>query len=358
MRSWKIPNNLQKDFELLKQRLSKLTSRAYFTGGFVRDTFLGRSTNDIDIEIYDVPVDVFEQFAKDIGAKGVGRSFYVYKWGNFDLSLPRTESKVAYGHKGFDVELCKDTKYASRRRDFTVNSILVGIFKYELIDHFDGIKDLNEKKLKVVNDLKFKEDSLRVLRAVQFSSRFAFRIDSSSITLMRDISINDLSSERIFVELEKFFLSQYLHFGLYYLSLLGLDKKIFDVKITKNEFLYISLNYNKIDQKFKKFRFIYLLSSIKRVSPMRYLDKINAPKEYYKMMRYQKKVPSNITKKWICAVGLKVGIDQFIGNYAFDKNEFKNLKVDPQEVINEGFVKDGIKKEIRKRELDKLRGIR
>ena len=82
------------DFIKIKELLSKHTKRAYFVGGFVRDYFLGINSFDIDIEIYDISEQDFEILMNKLGASGVGKSFFVYKYKNFDLSLPRTENKV------------------------------------------------------------------------------------------------------------------------------------------------------------------------------------------------------------------------------------------------------------------------
>jgi len=89
---------------------------------------------DIDIEVYDIDENKFVNLMEKLGAKGVGRSFFVYKFGNFDISLPRTESKIYSGHKGFSVALTNDEQTASKRRDFTINSIMRNIFTGEILD--------------------------------------------------------------------------------------------------------------------------------------------------------------------------------------------------------------------------------
>lgn len=222
------------DFKVLRAFLSEFTKRAYFVGGCVRDALLGRPCYDYDIEIYDILPELFDKIMIELGAKGVGKSFFVYKYKNFDLALARSESKVGQGHRGFKVRVCGDERLASLRRDFTINAIMCNIFTGEILDFHNGLNDLKNKTLKIVSKNTFIEDSLRVLRAVQFVSRFDLKVDKSSLEIMRKIDISDLSSERIRVELSKLFAAKSVIFGLELLRTLGLDKKIFGVKFSKN----------------------------------------------------------------------------------------------------------------------------
>ena len=98
--------------------LKPYTKRAYLVGGAVRDILMNKTPTDFDIEIYDITPQEFEKIMDKINAKGVGKSFFVYKYKNFDLSLPRIENKTGHGHKGFSVKLTNDEKTASLRRDF------------------------------------------------------------------------------------------------------------------------------------------------------------------------------------------------------------------------------------------------
>jgi tRNA nucleotidyltransferase (CCA-adding enzyme) len=85
--------------------LKPYTSRAYLVGGAVRDILMNKTPNDFDIEIYDISPTIFEKLMEKLGAKGVGKNFFVYKYKNFDLSLPRIENKIGIGHKGFKVKI-------------------------------------------------------------------------------------------------------------------------------------------------------------------------------------------------------------------------------------------------------------
>ena len=114
--------------------LKPYTKRAYLVGGSVRDLCLDEALHDLDIEVYDIEPTVFDSLMQSVGAVGVGKSFFVYKLGNIDFSLPRVERKSGVGHAAFEVQVCQDEKEASRRRDFSVNAMMLNIFNGELLD--------------------------------------------------------------------------------------------------------------------------------------------------------------------------------------------------------------------------------
>jgi tRNA nucleotidyltransferase (CCA-adding enzyme) len=92
---------------------------------------------------------------------------------------------------------------AARRRDFRVNAIAWDPLTGEYIDPFDGRRDLAERLLRVVDRATFADDSLRVLRAVQFAARLGFSLDEEARELCRTIPLDDLAAERIWGEVEK-----------------------------------------------------------------------------------------------------------------------------------------------------------
>ena len=109
------------------------------------------------------------------------KSFTVYKLGHdLDVSIPRRERKSGRGHKAFVIEgdPSMSVAEAARRRDFTINAILQDPLTGELIDPYEGRRDLDQRVLRAVSSETFAEDSLRVLRAAQFAARFEFDIES------------------------------------------------------------------------------------------------------------------------------------------------------------------------------------
>jgi tRNA nucleotidyltransferase (CCA-adding enzyme) len=184
--------------------------RALIVGGWVRDQLLGRTSKDVDIEIYGLPADRLRALLSRFGTvNAVGESFTIYKIGDIDVGLPRRESKTARGHRGFEVtgDPTMTVEQAARRRDFTVNAIAWDPLIDEYVDPFDGRRDLLERRLlRAVDPRTFPEDSLRVLRGMQFAARFTLEMDAPTRELCRRIPLDDLPAERIWGEIEKLLL--------------------------------------------------------------------------------------------------------------------------------------------------------
>jgi tRNA nucleotidyltransferase (CCA-adding enzyme) len=183
--------------------------RALVVGGWVRDSLLGRPSKDLDLEVFGVPADRVRSLLERFGrVDTVGESFIVYKIDHIDVSLPRRESKTGRGHKGFSVEgdPSLSIEDAARRRDFTINALSCDPLTGELVDPFGGRRDLDARRLRAIDARTFADDSLRVLRAVQFAARFELTLDEATKALCRSLPLDDLPSERVWGELEKLLL--------------------------------------------------------------------------------------------------------------------------------------------------------
>lgn len=218
--------------------------RAFLVGGFVRDALLGLAPKDADMEIYGIEAEKLRAILQKLGRVDcVGESFRVYKlvWRaragstpkaryELDVSLPRRDKKTGVGHRGFEVEgdPFASVEDAARRRDFTVNAILLDPLSLEILDPFGGRADLENRVLRVVDAVHFAEDSLRVLRAVQFAARFEMRVEEKSAEICRAIPLSDLPRERVWGEVEKWLLkSQTPSIGLRVAQELGVLQKLF-----------------------------------------------------------------------------------------------------------------------------------
>ena len=183
--------------------------RALIVGGCVRDELLGIESKDVDLEVFGLPADRLRDLLHTFGRiETVGESFAVFKIGDIDVSLPRRESKSGRGHKGFIVDGDPSLSFveAARRRDFTINAISRDPLTGELIDPFGGRGDLERRVLRAVDAQTFADDSLRVLRALQFAARFDLTMVEETKTLCRSIALDDLPPERIWGEVEKLLL--------------------------------------------------------------------------------------------------------------------------------------------------------
>ena len=202
---------------LIARAVRDAGGRALVVGGWVRDRLMGPSTplgeghpsKDVDIEVFGVDAERLRGILQAFGpVNTVGESFTVYKVGDADVSLPRRESKTGRGHKGFAVtgDPSMSLAEAARRRDFTINAISWDPLTDEYIDPFDGRGDLERRRLRHVDSTTFADDSLRVLRALQFSARFEFALDAGTAALCRRIPLDDLPAERVWGEIEKLLL--------------------------------------------------------------------------------------------------------------------------------------------------------
>ncbi|HEX4936450.1 MAG TPA: hypothetical protein VFV33_24885, partial [Gemmatimonadaceae bacterium] len=163
----------------------------------------------MDLEVFGVPAGTLRELLSRMGPVNiVGESFTVFKIGDIDVTLPRRDSKIGRGHRGFTVEgdPSMSIEDAARRRDFTVNAISLDPLTGEYLDPFSGMADLQRGTLRAVDARTFGEDSLRVLRALQFSARFDLRLDAATAGLCRAIPLDDLPAERIWGEIEKLLL--------------------------------------------------------------------------------------------------------------------------------------------------------
>jgi len=195
--------------------------RPLIVGGSVRDAILNRldgnksyKPKDIDIEVYGIedPATLIQHLSTRGTVNETGVSFGVIKIKlgdeDFDVSLPRRDSKSGTGHRGFDVEFDPTIGEveAFGRRDFTINAMGYDVDTQELVDPYGGTQDLADGILRHTTSA-FAEDPLRVLRGVQFAARFGFDMapeTADEAARIKD-SFNDVAVERVWGEFEKIF---------------------------------------------------------------------------------------------------------------------------------------------------------
>ncbi len=209
---------LPKIIETISKELLEHNAKAIVVGGSVRDHFLELPIKDYDVEVYGLEkIEELESVLAQHGSVNlVGKSFgvlkFVYEGEEYDFSFPRTEKKIAQGHKGFDVT-CSGAlsfKEASLRRDFTVNAMGYDIETKEFIDPYGAKDDMLSRTLRHINDETFIEDPLRVYRAVQFCARFNYVLAGETFKLCKNMVKNgmleELAKERVYIEFKKLLL--------------------------------------------------------------------------------------------------------------------------------------------------------
>ena len=177
----------------------------YQVGGAVRDELLGFEVKDRDW----VVVGATPEQMTDLGYKPVGRDFpvFIHPDTGEEYALARTERKTGPGYTGFAFDTSEEITLEQdlERRDITINAIAKDE-NGNLIDPFDGRKDLEQKIIRHVSDA-FVEDPLRVLRVARFAAQFNFPIAGETQSLLKEISATDeletLTPERVWVETEK-----------------------------------------------------------------------------------------------------------------------------------------------------------
>ena len=195
-------------FELL-DRIQVEGFEAYFVGGAVRDFIMDKAFQDIDITTSAHPDEIKRIFSDcnviDTGIKH-GTVTVMYKNRPIEITTFRTELGYEDNRHPDKVVFCKNLSEDLKRRDFTVNSLCIDN-KGEIIDIFGGIEDIKSKTLKAIGNAeeRFKEDALRILRALRFASVLGFDIDKNTaraIHKCKDLILN-VANERIASELRK-----------------------------------------------------------------------------------------------------------------------------------------------------------
>lgn len=265
--------NLRKEvwIQALLQR-----GEVFVVGGTVRDAYRDEPIKDIDMIVEGPNMAEIKDILSFFGDVGIyGESFAVikfkpkgYKGEPYDIAVPRVDTKVGDGHQGFEVEtegVCLEDDL--NRRDFTINSIAVNVASGDLIDPFDGVYDIGRGVIKATDENVFTEDPLRILRGIQFASRFGYTIDHETMILMQNHSdeIKDISGERIFDEIMKVLNKNgdtQMAYDLLYET--DIDEALFGKKMNHYE-----EGFDYLD----KISFFYLLGVSGDVDPANFLKK-------------------------------------------------------------------------------------
>lgn len=184
----KIINILSNLGELAK----KLNMRAYLVGGIVRDIILNRENLDIDIIVEGNAIKLAKEFAKQ-------NNYSFHKFDEFLTANVKTKDglkidfatarKEIYEYPGAYPKVKKASlKEDLFRRDFTINTLAIDITADNfgiMLDYFNGYKDLKEKVIRILHQLSFIEDPIRILRAVRFAGRFNFKIGKTTEKLLK-----------------------------------------------------------------------------------------------------------------------------------------------------------------------------
>lgn len=199
---------------------------AYIVGGCVRDSILNKIPNDWDIATNCKPEIIQTLFNKTVPT-GIKHGTITVILDNeiFEVTTFRTEGTYVNNRAPNEVTFVSNIKDDLARRDFTINAMA---FNHEkgLIDYFNGVDDLKNGIIKAVgnSDLRFKEDALRMLRAIRFSTTLNFSIETKTFMAINknNMLISNISMERINEELCKILLNSNSSYGIINLKESGL----------------------------------------------------------------------------------------------------------------------------------------
>jgi len=204
---------------ILKQ-LNDSGYEAYFVGGFVRDQLLGISSSDIDITTNATPDEIEKIFNRTIPTgKKYGTVTVMIDSFSFEVTTYRMDKAYVNHRHPEAVVYTKSLKNDLIRRDFTMNALVQDV-NGEIIDLFDGKSDIFNGVIRAIDNpfRRFKEDALRILRAIRFAGKLHFSIESNTLQAMKqDVGLlAKIPSERVISELKRI-LKQPYHKDVYQL---------------------------------------------------------------------------------------------------------------------------------------------
>jgi poly(A) polymerase len=192
----------------IARQLREAGFQAYFVGGCVRDLVMGREPADYDITTDAAPQQVVELFPESLT---VGAQFGVVlvprESGNVEVATFRSDGRYTDGRHPAEVTYAKTAPEDVRRRDFTINGLLMDPVSQEILDYVGGQADIRARRVRTIGDAveRFSEDRLRMLRAVRFAARFGFELDRATREAIEKLApaIRDVSAERVRDEILK-----------------------------------------------------------------------------------------------------------------------------------------------------------
>lgn len=243
--------NIPKYVEQIIDKLENKGFNAYIVGGSVRDILIGKDPSDYDVNTDALPEEIEEVF-KEYRTLEVGKKFgtivVIQDEGTVEVTTFRSDGEYIDGRRPEEVYFSKNLHDDLSRRDFTINAMAYNK-KTGIIDYFKGMEDLKEKTIKTVGKPKdrFKEDYLRIMRAIRFATQLGFSIDedTSNSCKLYGKYISEISIERVREEFFKIILSEKPSYGIRLLEDIGILKTILPEIIQTIGFNQYNTNHDK-----------------------------------------------------------------------------------------------------------------
>ena len=226
---------LPSSVEYVLSKLKENGYQAYVVGGAVRDFLMGKTPHDYDLTSDALPSqisDVFKDFYQEHSGEKHGTIRVIIDHKPIEITTFRCDEGYTDYRRPDNVEFVKDVYIDSKRRDFSINAFYYS--EGHIYDFHEGLEDLNNKVIKTIGNpsARFHEDALRILRAIRFSAKLGYEIESKTKTALLDCKeeLNLIAKERILIELKEisstsnFFKNIKEYFPIFKLIIPCLDK--------------------------------------------------------------------------------------------------------------------------------------
>jgi len=227
-------DNISENALKVLYRLKNADFDAYLVGGAVRDLLLGVKPKDFDVATNAQPEEVRQLFGN---CRLIGRRFRLahVHFGRDVIEVATFRAghtDAQEDHHNEDGMILRDNIFGTIeedawRRDFTVNALYYDIRDFSILDYTGGLEDMEKRRMRIIGDpeIRFREDPVRMLRAVRLAAKLGFNIESETDSMIQKMvaSLHAVSSARMYEEVLKLFLSGYAmptfkllrHYGLY-----------------------------------------------------------------------------------------------------------------------------------------------
>lgn len=226
---------LPSSVEYVLSKLKENGYQAYVVGGAVRDFLMGKTPHDYDLTSDALPSQisvVFKDFYQEHSGEKHGTIRVIVDHKPIEITTFRCDEGYTDYRRPDNVEFVKDVYIDSKRRDFSINAFYYS--EGHIYDFHEGLEDLNNKVIKTIGNpsTRFHEDALRILRAIRFSAKLGYEIESKTKTALLDCKeeLNLIAKERILIELKEisstsnFFRNVKEYFPIFKLIIPCLDK--------------------------------------------------------------------------------------------------------------------------------------
>lgn len=206
------PENIDPDADKVVRRLSQAGYQAYLVGGCVRDLLLNRNPKDFDVSSSATPMEIKHLFRN---CRIIGRRFRLahifYGSKIIETATFRANPRAdATGEEDEELLIHRDNVWGTDtedalRRDFTINGLFYDVEAEVVIDHVDGLRDLRKRLIRTIGvpDIRFREDPVRMLRAIKFAARLGFDVEKNTYDaiIRHRAEVSKCSQPRVLEEL-------------------------------------------------------------------------------------------------------------------------------------------------------------